>query len=86
MTFKQKAIELLMSRGMWEHDAATVFEQVESDPANEAMKGRWNDDVSGYPPQMINVLWFNVKRNAAEWIAANQPQAWYRPMFEEGGD
>lgn len=82
MTFRDKAIQLMVNNGMFEADAAKVFEQAEADPANEAMKDRWNDDVNGYPPQMINVLWFHVKHNAVEWIAKNQPQAWYRPMFE----
>lgn len=83
VTFKAKAIQLMVNNGMFESDAAKVFEQVEADPANDAMKGRWNDDVNGYPPQMVNILWLSVKRNAAEWIATNQPQAWYRPMFED---
>lgn len=81
MTFKEKAIDLMFSNGMFEADAKTVFETIKAAPENEAMADRWNDDIDGYPPEMINVLWFTVKRHALAYIDATCPQAWFRPMF-----
>lgn len=81
MTFRQKAIELLYSNGMFREDAEKVVQNVIAHPSNEAMQGRWDDDIAGYPPQMLNVLWFTVKSFAVEWIDENCPQAWFRPLF-----
>lgn len=83
MTFKEKALEMLTANGMFDDEAAEVFERIVADGANAAMQGRWNDDVSGYPEMMVNVLWLTVKTNAAEWIAEHRPLAWYRPLFED---
>lgn len=83
MTFKERVIELLYKRGMFQDQAEEVLELAMADPANEAMKDRWNDHIEGYPPQTLTVLWFSVKRVALDYIIKNCPQAWFRPMFED---
>jgi hypothetical protein len=75
--------QMLFERGMFEADAVKVVEAVIADPANEAMQSRWGDHVEGYPPQMVNVLWFTTKRHALEHIEANCPQAWFKPLFDD---
>lgn len=82
-TFKQKAIQLMVNNGMFESDAAKVFEQAKASEILKSMLTRWNEDVSDYPHSTLVVTLAAVKHVAAQWIAANQPQAWYRPMFEE---
>ena len=81
MTFREKAIEMLTSRGMFDAQAEAVVERVVADEANAPMRDRWDDDVAGYPEPMLAVLWFTVRTNAVEWIDEHCPKAWYRPMF-----
>ena len=81
-TFRQFAIEYMTSNGMFEQHAKEVFGEIQNDPANDPMIGRWNDSVSEYPDIMQNVLAASVKRCAKEWIEKNMPMAWYRPMFD----
>ena len=84
MTFKEKMVELLHGQGMFQSQAEAVVELVIADPANEAMKGRWNEDIAGYPPEIVAVLWLSTKHTAREWIAENCPRAWFRPLFDDG--
>jgi len=81
MTFAQKLVDLLEQNGMWPDEAKTVAEIVKSDVANEAMSGRWNDDISGYPATMVAILWISAKTTALKWIDENHRLAWYRGMF-----
>ena len=81
MTMKDKMKALLMQNGMFESEAEQVMEMAKNDTRLADMKSRWNDDIEGYPPQLLNVVWFSVKRNALLWIDANIPQAYYRNFF-----
>lgn len=47
------------------------------------MAGRWNDNISDYPPIMTKAIWISAKRIALQWIDTNKPQAWFRPIFAE---
>jgi hypothetical protein len=67
---------------MFEDQANIVIEAVKASKENEAMKGRWSDDVSGYPRLMLGILHLTLRRHALEFIDANFPEAWFRPMFE----
>lgn len=81
MTFESKAIEYLYQNGMFEDQAKAVVEIAKAAPENEPMKGRWQDDIEGYPPTMLQVLALSLDSAAVEWIDANLPHAWFRPMF-----
>jgi len=81
MTMKDKMKALLMQNGMFESEAEQVMEMAKNDTRLADMKSRWNDDIEGYPPQLLSSIWFSVKRNALLWIDANIPQAFYRNMF-----
>lgn len=82
MTFEQFIHAQLFERGMFERDVKAVIERVKAAPENEPMAQRWNDDVSGYPPQMQGVAWLTAKTHALEYIVQNCPKAWFRSFFE----
>ena len=46
------------------------------------MKGRWNDDVAGYPDYLLVALTPGIKHVAAAYIEENCPLAWFKPMFD----
>jgi len=80
MTIEAKMRSMLEERCMFPQDAATVLESVKRETAD--MKGRWNDDITGYLIQMGAVLYVIVRRAALAWIDQNCPNAWYRSMFD----
>jgi hypothetical protein len=82
MTYKKKLTDMLLERGMFKDQAAQVMTAVIADPANEAMAGRWNDEVDAYPDVILKLAWINTRLHALAWIDTNAPGAWYRPMFE----
>jgi len=79
MTIREKMEQMLFEHGMFESQAKEVMDKVEKEEVE--MKGRWDDEETDYPTPMINVAWIAVKHHALEWIDANLPKAWYRPMF-----
>ena len=82
MTLEQKMRELLEQHGMWSDGLeATMKEAKESDLLKDTMRERWNDDVEGYPQTLVVALWLNVRSLALNWVDANCPEAWYRPML-----
>ncbi len=51
------------------------------DKANKAMANRWSDTADDYPAPLFTVLKMSVKHSALEYIDANCPEAWFRPIF-----
>lgn len=82
-TLKQKLKTLMIQRGLVEPWAETVFGAVEADPANESMKGRWDDEADGYPIELLAGLWVSACTHAVEWMDANKPKAWFRHLFAQ---
>lgn len=82
MTFRQWAENFCVQNGMFPQQAKEVVERLIDSPASEAMAGRWDSNVDGYPPQMRSVILIGLKNEALSWIDQNLPAAWYRPMFE----
>ncbi len=80
MTLRQWAEDSLYQRGMFPEQARAVIDIVAA--GNESIKDRWNDDTEGYPDTFLAVLIITIDHAALEWIDANKPQAWYRPMFD----
>lgn len=83
MTFEKWMRDRLINSGMFPDQVDAVVERVKAAPENESMAQRWNDDASGYAPQMLSILWLTTKRHALEYIEAECPQAWFKPLFEE---
>jgi hypothetical protein len=72
MTIRQKMIQKLHLRGMWEDDAAQLVAQVEEHL--KSMRGRWEEDCEGYPAVLLAAVWMDVRTLAKKWIAEERPQ------------
>jgi len=81
ITVEEKLKKDLFDRGMFESWCDVIMETVKAYDYNEPMQGRWQDDIDGYPPQLVIWLWLSVKQAALEYIDTNCPGAWFRPMF-----
>lgn len=82
MKIRQKLEEMLVANGLWDDEAQHIMDQAEKDESLEAMKGRWNDDIEGYPPQLLAVTWMSVKLQAKKWLEDNKPQHFALAMFD----
>lgn len=80
MTVRKRVLEHLENKGMFLDEAKAVMDSLEQQ--YEPMRGRWADDESEYPAQMIPLVLITADHEALKWIDANAPQAWYRPLFE----
>ena len=55
----------------------------EDPPISDEDELRWLDSTEGYPKCMLSLITVSAARAALDWIDANCPQAWYRPMFAD---
>lgn len=81
MTFQEAITKRLVDHGLFDTQAEKVMKALMESPASESMKGRWKDDIEGYPPQMMPVIWMGAKIEAIAFIDAECPKHWARPMF-----
>lgn len=81
MTMQQWAEKYLTDNGLWPDEAEAVVEAAKAEKANESMERRWNDDIEGYPKQLLAVLTMPLRAEAVRWIDANKPQHFARMMF-----
>lgn len=84
MTLQETIEARLVDHGLWPDEAHTVIEALKADEVAEPMAGRWHEDTTAYPPQMLPVLWIIARRKAAEWLAANKPKHFARALLEAG--
>jgi hypothetical protein len=70
MTIKNKIGQMLMDNGLCGYDALIVMGLIEQ--GMPEMSSRWNDDVEGYPIQLLAVLIFAAKQTAVKWIENNK--------------
>lgn len=80
MTFEQKLKEMLVSRGMLEQQAEEVIQIVKRKEYNKPMEDRWQDDISGYPTLLVNLMWITTKAAALDYIEEFLPQVWFKPL------
>ena len=84
MTTKEKLKAMLTECGMFETQAEAVLEI--AIPQIEALTPEyhitWDRPAQEYPEQIYTAMWLTLKAVAKDWIAKNEPRAWYRPMFE----
>jgi hypothetical protein len=71
----------LNSRGLWPDQSEAVMAKAENDSLLMVMKGRWNDDTSDYPSQLLRTVGVSIDDITVAWIDANCPKHWARPMF-----
>lgn len=81
MTFSELVTSYLEKNGMFPNQSNAVLAKVQASEAGQTMKGRWNDDVSGYPDIMQGLVLLSANDCAVEYIDAEIPKAWFRPMF-----
>lgn len=53
---------------------AKIDEAYKASPVNKAMIGRWDDDMTGYPPVLLKALKLHLNTIALEWLRANMPK------------
>jgi hypothetical protein len=82
-TFKEALIEDLTSSGFSPDQALEVFSQLVERPEQASMKGRWDEDYTGYPAPIFSILLVAIRNIAFEYIKENMPNAWFRPIFDK---
>jgi len=82
-TFKEYIGQFLDERGMFLSDADAVTEIVINDPANAAMRDRWDEPIENYPPAMVTHLHLAINASALEYIEKHCPNAWFKPLFQQ---
>lgn len=82
MTVFEWAISFCKKRGMLEGCAASVVEMVILEPECSGIVGRWGEKVDDYPAPIIALLEATLCRCAVRWIEANDPRAWFKPLFD----
>ena len=83
MTFEESVMEFLEERGMYVNPADTVLNLLINSKGQEAMAGRWGEQVTDYPPELKEAILSSVRAIALRWIDKNKPFAWYRYRFVE---
>lgn len=85
MTIAQWCLKYLEDLGMFPEQAKAVMAPLLSGtrevPGMLEFQNRWEDFTEGYPESFLRVLMLYVDQAATEWIDANVPKAWYRPIF-----
>lgn len=70
---------VLLANGLFRDVATQVLDEMfESNPALKPIQGR---AIAGYPPVMMNTLWFTARASVLKWMDAEAPQHFARCMF-----
>lgn len=75
--------KMMIDNGLWPQEADAVLESVRTEKNAEALAEVLNKTWEGYPRQLHAVAWITVKKMVVEYIDANKPQHFARPMFAE---
>lgn len=82
MTVKEKLLKFtLIDNGMFPQQAEQVFQLALPRLELDNYQTSWNRPSDEYPDAMYAVWTMILKPIALEWIDANQPLAWFRPIF-----
>jgi len=82
MTIRNHIESTLVNHGLWEDEAKTVTSEAERSESLKPMQGRWDEDTTGYPPQLLAVTWMSVKEHAIGWLKANKPNHFALAMLQ----
>ena len=85
-TLYQKMHDMLTSRGLYQASADEIMATVRAEQEADGPATHLGQPADGYPDMVIAAMWLVVKSAAVDWIDANLPLAWYRPMFESAED
>lgn len=82
MTFREHAILFMTKNAMPRKWADAIVNELITDDAVLAFD-RWDEDASGYPDKLLDVILVGVKHAAMEYLKENHPKAWFRPCFDD---
>lgn len=85
MTIREFLTQHLTDNGLFDDEAAAVIElaaRPQEQGGLPTMHHRLNDSLDGYPASFSAVLIMSIPRYALQWIDANKPKHWARPMFD----
>jgi hypothetical protein len=86
VTTRAKFEQMLADRCVFESQAKQIMELAipKFKDTLEGYNVTWDRPASEYPEQFYNIgFQMCVKPSAIEWIDANLPQAWFRPIFAQ---
>lgn len=81
MTIRARMEAELVSNGLWPAEATEILQRLIDRDVVETMTRRWDDDISGYPVELLAVVLMPVKRYAVEWIDEFKPNHFARFML-----
>ena len=83
MTLQETIKQRLIDNGVWEDEAVAIIEQAKTDKVLQHLQNRWNDDIEGYPVQLLVATWYAVKRVAIEWLQVQSPKHFALWMLQD---
>lgn len=82
MSIEEYLRKKLDEHAMFKDQIDGIMALVKADKESMAsMTDRWNDDISGYDEMLLKMWWLTTCRYAVQWIDANKPKHWARPVF-----
>jgi len=81
MTWKEWMVKHLVDNGLFDSQAEAVVTAYLSAEGHDELSDLAGHAQEGYPPQVTAVVLVGLHHAALEWIDANMPQHWARPMF-----
>jgi hypothetical protein len=83
VTLEQYSRNILDQFALFPDMIDSIMAETKQNPAAESLAQRWSDNVSGYQPQLLNVMLLIVLKCAIKWLKENHPEAWMIPAIEE---
>lgn len=85
MNFVEALKARLIENGLFESNADAIMKiALEDKESFSEMRGRWGNNVDGYPVGFVNILFSTLRPIAYKWICENAPMAWFRVIFAPG--
>jgi len=79
MTIQKRIESELVDCGLWPKEADAVMKELKA--GNTSMEGRWDEDETGYPLELLAALFLAAKIKAVEWIDSNKPSHFARSLL-----
>jgi hypothetical protein len=83
-TFNQYLRHQLENSGLQPQHIEAVMPVIMESEEMSNMKGRWNDQVDGYPMGFAKLIMPLARPLVYKWISENIPHAWFRAAFAPG--
>lgn len=70
-TFRTEVKNFLVNNGISERHINSIIEIAQNHEDLECMNGRWDNDISDYPNNMIVIFLVSIEKIAKEWLCKN---------------